>query len=78
MNIKLTKVSASEWAGNGMGNSAAEWAVKGAEHIRIWKGSTYWNINNTETGERIGRWLDTRANAVTLLDAMVYTGSLKI
>ena len=78
MNIKLKKLKASEWLGNGMGNASAEWVVKGAEHIEVWKGSTEWNITNTQTGERIGRWLDTRAMAVTLLEAMIYTGDLEI
>lgn len=78
MTIKLTKLNASEWAGNGMGNSSAEWAVKGAEHIEIWKDSLYWNITNTETGAKIGRWLNSRAMAVTLLEALIDEGELTI
>jgi len=78
MTIKLTKLNASEWLGNGMGNQAAQWVVKGAEHIELWKGSTEWNITNTQTGERIGRWLDTRAMAVTLLEALIAEGELTI
>lgn len=78
MSIKLKKINTNEWLGNGMGNSAAQWAVKGAEHIEIWKDSFYWNITNTKTGEKIGRWLNTRAMAVTLIEALIYTGDLEI
>ena len=78
MTIKLKKLTSREWLGNGMGNASAEWVVKGAEHIHVWKGSTEWNITNTQTGERIGRWLDKRWMAVYLLEAMVSTGDLEI
>jgi hypothetical protein len=50
--IKLIKKQDAEWLGNGLGNSSAEWTVKGAEHIEIWKDSLYWNITNTETENR--------------------------
>ena len=76
--IKLIKKQDEEWLGNGLGNQAAQWVVKGAEHIELWKGSTEWNITNTQTGKRIGRWLDTRAAAVTLLEALVAEGELSI
>jgi len=76
--IKLIKKQDAAWIGNGMGNAAAEWAVKGAEHIEIWKDSIRWNITNTETGERIGRWLDTRQQAVFYLEALVSEGKLSI
>jgi len=33
--IKLTKTEGTDWAGNGFGTRAAEWAVKGAEGITI-------------------------------------------
>ena len=35
--IKLTKKSDAFWAGNGFGNEAAEWVVKGAEDIVVRK-----------------------------------------
>jgi len=76
--IKLIKKQDAEWLGNGLGNQAAQWVVKGAEHIELWKGSTEWNITNTQTGKRIGRWLDTRAMAVTLLEALIAEGELSI
>jgi hypothetical protein len=76
--IKLTKKQNAAWLGNGMGNAAAEWVVKGAEHIEVWKGSTEWNITNIETGERIGRWLDTRQQAVFYLEALISEGELSI
>ena len=76
--IKLIKKRDAEWLGNGLGNSSAEWTVKGAEHIEIWKDSLYWNITNTETGAKIGRWLNSRAMAVTLLEALIDEGELTI
>jgi len=33
--LKLTKICPSEWLGNGMGATAAEWKVKGHEHIQL-------------------------------------------
>ena len=78
MIVKLKKLKSCEWLGNGMGNAAAQWAVKGAEHIHVWKGSTGWNITNTQTGESIGRWFDKRWMAVYLIEAMISTGDLEI
>ena len=76
--IKLVKHKSTEWRGNGMGNAAAVWFVKGADHLMLWKGSTEWNITNLETDERIGRWLDTRQEAVLYLEALISEGQLSI
>ena len=50
--IKLTKKADAFWAGNGFGNEAAEWVVKGAEDIVVRKVSGGGWIA-TENGTRI-------------------------
>ena len=35
MTIKIKKIAATSWNGNGMGTRAASWAVVGAEHIHL-------------------------------------------
>ena len=40
--IKLTKVRGQSWNGNGMGTDAAEWVVKGAEHLKVLKLNDRW------------------------------------
>jgi len=66
--IKLTKKTDAYWAGNGFGNEAAEWVVRGAEHLHVWSsGSGEWNVTDRETGERIIRREYGRANALKIL-----------
>jgi hypothetical protein len=75
--IKLTKKTDAFWAGNGFGNEAAEWVVKGAEHINVWSsGGNNWNVTNRDTGERILRNKYGRAFTLELLeDKMPELGS---
>lgn len=63
MQIKLIKKTASEWAGNGFGNSAAEWRVEGTS-IDVWKSSTFWFAY--KDGRRIAMG-DTRADLIEAL-----------
>jgi hypothetical protein len=49
--IKLTKKTDAYWAGNDMGNEAAQWVVKGAEDIVVRKSGFGWVA--TENGTRI-------------------------
>jgi hypothetical protein len=53
--IKLTKTSATSWNGNGFGSSAAEWAVKGQEHIVLRQLGVGWTAINTESNQRIAK-----------------------
>jgi len=56
--IKLTKKTDAFWAGNGFGNEAAEWVVKGAEDIVVRKSGFEWIA--TENGTRIVRGRGTK------------------
>ena len=51
--IRLIKKSATAWNGNGFGSSAAEWAVKGHEHIVLRQLGVGWTAINTESNQRI-------------------------
>lgn len=55
--IKLKKIAAAKWNGNGLGNSAADWCVVGNENIVIEKLSMYWIARDTSNGmdRRIAR-----------------------
>ena len=39
MSIKLTKKTSVTWMGNGFGNSAATWAIKGHDGWTVWQSS---------------------------------------
>ena len=45
--IKLKKVSDTQWNGNGFGTSTAEWCVKGAENILVYKLGLRWVAADT-------------------------------
>ena len=47
--VTLTKIKSAEWMGNGMGTSTAEWCVKGAEHIIVFKAGSRWVAQNEDT-----------------------------
>tara|TARA_R100001163_G_scaffold57001_1_gene44797 strand:- start:288 stop:530 length:243 start_codon:yes stop_codon:yes gene_type:complete len=40
--VKLTKTQATQWNGNGFGNSSADWVVKGRENIAVRKLGGLW------------------------------------
>lgn len=56
--VKLTKSKGSEWQGNGFGSSAAEWVVKGAEHIAVRRLVGNWYAIDTNTNTKIARGFD--------------------
>tara|TARA_R110000744_G_scaffold263311_1_gene377710 strand:+ start:351 stop:572 length:222 start_codon:yes stop_codon:yes gene_type:complete len=64
--IKLTKKAESYWAGNGFGNEAAEWVVKGAEGITVRKSGFGWIA--TENGARIIKGAGTKKEALEWLE----------
>ena len=67
--IKLKKISDAGWVNNFVGHEAAEWVVKGHEHINVWQGSGQeWSVTNRITGERILRGIWTRNVALELLE----------
>ncbi len=53
--IKLTKTSSTEWNGNGFGTSTAQWCVKGAEHIEVFKLGNNWVAKNTTQNTVVSR-----------------------
>lgn len=53
--IKLTKTTATQWNGNGFGSSAAEWAIKGSEHIAVRQLVGNWYAIDTNTNAKIAR-----------------------
>lgn len=55
--IKLKKIAATQWNGNGLGTAAAGWCVVGNENIVIEKLSMYWIASDTSNGmdRRIAR-----------------------
>jgi hypothetical protein len=69
--IKLKKVNATQWNGNGMGHDPADWVVKGAEHIAVRKlGFRWWAIDTTKPkGESRIAWGDTKAQLIEKLNA---------
>lgn len=48
--IKLKKLSAAQWNGNGFGTSTAEWCVVGAENIIVHKIGLKWVARDTAHG----------------------------
>ena len=64
--MQLIKESNAQWLGNGMGTITADWVIKGAEHIKVQKVSTYWNVKDTLTNETLVRFADTRKQALEI------------
>jgi len=64
--IKLTKKADANWAGNGFGNEAAEWVVKGAEDIVVRKSGFGWVA--TENGTRIVSGRGTKKEVIAELE----------
>jgi hypothetical protein len=64
--IKLTKKADAFWAGNGFGNEAAEWVVKGAEDIVVRKSGFGWVA--TENGTRIVSGRGTKKEVIAELE----------
>jgi hypothetical protein len=68
----LTKAKPSEWLGNGMGNTTAEWVVKGAEHIAVRKLGTRWAAIDTTkpAGNGAVAFADTKSQLLNKLDGL--------
>ncbi len=64
--IKLTKKTDAYWAGNGFGNEAAQWVVKGAEQIVVCKSGFGWIA--TENGTRIVSGRGTKKEVIAELE----------
>ena len=64
--MQLIKESSTQWLGNGMGTTTADWVIKGAEHIKVYKVSTYWDVKDTLTNETLVRFADTRKQALEI------------
>ena len=64
--MQLVKESSTQWLGNGMGTTTADWVIKGEEHIKVYKMSTYWDVKDTLTNETLVRFADTRKQALEL------------
>lgn len=71
MTIKLRKAKEGAWLGNGLGNSNAEWVVKGAEYIHLFKGSFDWTIRNDSTGTVLARNIPTRTEALDRIERLL-------
>ena len=65
--MKLTKLTSSLWLGNGYGNETATWAIKGAEHIHIFKHGLFWKAINTNTNKTLVRHCDSKKQVLELL-----------
>jgi len=63
--IKLVKKADAFWAGNGFGNEAAEWVVKGAEDIIVRKSGFNWIA--TENGTHLVKGAPTKKEALEWL-----------
>jgi hypothetical protein len=68
--IKLKKVSATQWNGNGLGTSTAEWCVKGAENILVYKLGLRWVAADIAHGmNRIVCRAYSRADLLEIMEA---------
>ena len=65
--IKLRKLSASTWSGNGFGTSTAEWVVVGHEHIALRQLGINWVALNRDNPSVRYCCADTRKALVELL-----------
>lgn len=64
--MKLVKEASAQWLGNGMGNSTADWVIKGAEHIKVYKVLGSWKVQNTLTNTTLVRFADNRKQALEI------------
>tara|TARA_Y100000114_G_scaffold49085_1_gene44777 strand:- start:757 stop:978 length:222 start_codon:yes stop_codon:yes gene_type:complete len=68
--IKLKKLSATQWNGNGFGTSTAEWCVKDAENILVYKLGFCWVAADISHGmNRIVCRGETRADLLEIMEA---------
>lgn len=66
--MRLIKESGAQWLGNGMGSSAADWVVKGAEHVKVYKGVGGWKVQDTLANNTLVRFADSRKQALEIYE----------
>lgn len=66
--MRLIKETSAQWLGNGMGSSAADWVVKGAEHIKVYKGVGGWKVQDTLANSTLVRFADSRKQALEIYE----------
>jgi len=64
--MKLIKETSAQWLGNGMGNSTADWVIKGAEHIKVYKVLGCWKVQDTLANTTLVRFADNRKQALEM------------
>lgn len=64
--MKLIKETSAQWLGNGMGSAAADWVVKGAEHIKVYKVLSSWKVQDTLANVTLVRFADSRKQALEI------------
>ena len=64
--MQLIKETKTQWLGNGMGTSTADWVIKGEEHIKVYKVLGCWKVQDTLTNTTLVRFADTRKQALEL------------
>ena len=64
--MQLIKETSAQWLGNGMGNSTADWVIKGAEHIKVYKVLGCWKVQDTLTKTTLVRFADNRKQALEM------------
>ena len=64
--MQLVKESKTQWLGNGMGTTTADWVIKGAEHIKIYKLFGGWRVQDTIRNLTLVRHAETRKQALEL------------
>tara|TARA_R110000737_G_scaffold67813_2_gene95858 strand:- start:193 stop:447 length:255 start_codon:yes stop_codon:yes gene_type:complete len=64
--MQLVKESSTQWLGNGMGTTTADWVIKGAEHIKVYKLFGGWRVQDTLRNLTLVRHAETRKQALEL------------
>ena len=64
--MQLIKETSAQWLGNGMGTSTADWFIKGAEHIKVYKLFGGWRVQDTLRNLTLVRHAETRKQALEL------------
>ncbi len=62
--MQLIKESSTQWLGNGMGTTNADWVIKGEEHIKVYKLFGGWRVQDTLRNLTLIRHAETRKQAL--------------
>ena len=68
--LKLKKIKATEWNGNGFGETSADWCIKGQEHIHVFKLGMAWVAKDTSNDRLICKAYS-RSDLIEVLEAKV-------